>query len=73
MMEAFDIHMPKGYIYFAMFFSVCVERQNRRIRNNMEILVRGNTDCNETRFVCIENQQNNEHLDWRQYKSTYRV
>jgi predicted tellurium resistance membrane protein TerC len=30
--EAFDIHVPKGYIYFAMGFSVFVELLNLRLR-----------------------------------------
>ena len=28
MLESFDIHVPKGYIYFAMFFSISVETLN---------------------------------------------
>jgi predicted tellurium resistance membrane protein TerC len=30
--EGFDVHVPKGYIYFAMAFSVVVEMLNIRIR-----------------------------------------
>ena len=30
--EEFDQHIPKGYIYFAMFFSVFVEMINLRVR-----------------------------------------
>lgn len=30
--EGMDIHIPKGYIYFAMLFSVCVEMLNIKIR-----------------------------------------
>lgn len=30
--EGFDIHVPKGYIYFAMAFSVAVEMINLRLR-----------------------------------------
>lgn len=30
--EAFDVHVPKGYIYFAMAFSLAVEAINIRIR-----------------------------------------
>ena len=30
--EAFDVHVPKGYIYFAMGFSVFVEMLNIRLR-----------------------------------------
>lgn len=32
MVEGFDVHVPKGYIYFAMAFSVAVEMINLRIR-----------------------------------------
>lgn len=32
MVEGFDVHVPKGYIYFAMAFSVAVEMINIRIR-----------------------------------------
>ncbi|MBT8371744.1 MAG: TerC family protein [Deltaproteobacteria bacterium] len=30
--EGFDVHVPKGYIYFAMIFSVSVELLNLRVR-----------------------------------------
>ncbi len=30
--ESLDMHIPKGYIYFAMAFSVCVEMLNSKIR-----------------------------------------
>jgi predicted tellurium resistance membrane protein TerC len=30
--EGFDKPVPKGYIYFAMAFSVCVEMLNLRLR-----------------------------------------
>lgn len=32
MVEAFEVHIPKGYIYFAMGFSVFVEMLNLRLR-----------------------------------------
>jgi len=32
MAEGFDVHVPKGYIYFAMAFSVSVEMLNLRMR-----------------------------------------
>lgn len=32
--ESFDQHIPKGYLYFAMAFSVFVEMVNLRIRSN---------------------------------------
>ena len=31
--EGFDVHVPKGYIYFSMLFSLSVEMLNLRIRN----------------------------------------
>ncbi len=34
--EGFDVHVPKGYIYFAMAFSVGVELLNIRIRKKKE-------------------------------------
>jgi predicted tellurium resistance membrane protein TerC len=30
--ESFDLAIPKGYLYFAMAFSVCVEMVNIRMR-----------------------------------------
>jgi predicted tellurium resistance membrane protein TerC len=30
--EGFDVHVPKGYIYFAMGFAVFVEMMNVRLR-----------------------------------------
>lgn len=35
MVEGFDIHVPKGYIYFSMAFSVGVEMLNIRMRKRM--------------------------------------
>ena len=32
MAEGFDQHIPKGYVYFAMAFSVFVEMLNIRMR-----------------------------------------
>jgi predicted tellurium resistance membrane protein TerC len=36
MAEGFDQHIPKGYIYFAMGFSVFVEMINLRVRGKVE-------------------------------------
>ncbi|MDH3280004.1 MAG: TerC family protein [Gammaproteobacteria bacterium] len=33
--DGFDHHVPKGYIYFAMAFSVCVEMLNLRLRKRV--------------------------------------
>lgn len=35
MVEGFDIHVPKGYIYFSMAFSVTVEMLNIRLRKKL--------------------------------------
>ncbi len=34
--ESFDVHVPKGYVYFAMAFSVTVEMLNIRLRKSMK-------------------------------------
>jgi predicted tellurium resistance membrane protein TerC len=34
--EGFDVHVPKGYIYFAMAFSVLVEMLNIRLRRSQQ-------------------------------------
>jgi predicted tellurium resistance membrane protein TerC len=34
--EGLDVHVPKGYIYFAMAFSVCVEMVNLRVRRGKQ-------------------------------------
>jgi predicted tellurium resistance membrane protein TerC len=34
--EGFDVHVPKGYIYFAMAFSVAVEMLNLRMRKRIQ-------------------------------------
>jgi predicted tellurium resistance membrane protein TerC len=34
--EGFDLHIPKGYIYFAMAFSVAVEMLNLRLRKQRQ-------------------------------------
>ncbi|HMK14639.1 MAG TPA: TerC family protein [Burkholderiales bacterium] len=33
--DGFDHHVPKGYVYFAMAFSVCVEMLNLRVRKRV--------------------------------------
>ena len=37
--EGFDVHIPKGYIYFAMAFSVSVEVLNIRMRRREAVPV----------------------------------
>ena len=34
--EGFDVHVPKGYIYFSMAFSVAVEMLNLRLRKKQQ-------------------------------------
>ena len=38
--EGFDVHVPKGYIYFAMAFSVSVEMLNIRMRKKAAVPVK---------------------------------
>lgn len=40
MVEGFDVHVPKGYIYFAMAFSVAVEMLNIRMRKRQAVSVK---------------------------------
>ncbi len=35
--EAFDVHVPKGYVYFAMAFSLIVELLNLRMRKKSKV------------------------------------
>jgi predicted tellurium resistance membrane protein TerC len=35
MVEGFDVHVPKGYIYFAMAFSILVEVLNLKLRKKL--------------------------------------
>ncbi len=37
MAEGLDVHVPKGYIYFAMAFSFAVEILNIRVRKRSQI------------------------------------
>lgn len=37
--EAFGHHVPKGYIYFAVFFSLLVEVLNMRMRKNKQVAI----------------------------------
>lgn len=40
MVEGFDVHVPKGYIYFAMAFSITVEMLNIRMRKKQKVPVK---------------------------------
>jgi hypothetical protein len=69
MLESFDVHVPKGYIYFAMFFSIAVESLNL-LRNKKTRCKPQNcslvTGCNPFRlycFLCLTNQAINR-LVW---------
>ena len=48
MVEGFDVHTPKGYIYFAMAFSVAVEMLNIRMRRKKTEPVRLHKPLRET-------------------------
>jgi predicted tellurium resistance membrane protein TerC len=39
-MEAFEKHVPRGYVYFAMAFSLAVELLNLRMRARAEAPVK---------------------------------
>ena len=45
--EAFDVHVPKGYVYFAMAFAVFVEMLNIRIRKKTAPVVLHNQFSDE--------------------------
>jgi predicted tellurium resistance membrane protein TerC len=38
--EGWDLHIPKGYIYFAMAFSLAVEMLNIRMRTRKSLHLR---------------------------------
>ncbi len=40
--EAFDQHLPKGYIYFAMVYALFVEMLNLRMKKNQKLKRKGN-------------------------------
>lgn len=45
--EGFDLHIPKGYIYFAMAFSLGVEMLNIRLRKSSQAAVKLHKSLNE--------------------------
>jgi len=45
--EGFDLHIPKGYIYFAMAFSLGVEMLNIRLRKSSQAAVKLHKNVNE--------------------------
>lgn len=47
LVEGFDVHVPKGYIYFAMIFSLGVEMINIKLRKTMDKPVELRKDYNE--------------------------
>ena len=48
MVEGFDVHVPKGYIYFAMAFSVAVEMLNIRMRRTQAAPVKLHKQIRDT-------------------------
>nr|VXZ92576.1 Uncharacterized lipoprotein ygdR precursor [Klebsiella pneumoniae] len=68
MLESFDVHVPKGYIYFAMFFSIAVESLNL-LRNKKTRCKPQNcspvTGCNPFQtllLLCLTNQAINRRV-----------
>ena len=55
--EGFDVHVPKGYIYFAMAFSVSVEMINLRLRKKEAKPVRLRRRCCRSRQVPSRSQK----------------
>jgi predicted tellurium resistance membrane protein TerC len=51
MVEGFDVHVPKGYIYFAMAFSVGVEMLNLRMRKKQAVPVQLHKKITENEFI----------------------
>jgi len=51
MVEGFDVHVPKGYIYFAMAFSVGVEMLNLRMRKKQAVPVQLHKKMAETEVI----------------------
>ena len=47
--ESFEVHIPKGYIYFAMGFSIFVEAINLRIRRRKPVHLRARYSEKEKR------------------------
>ena len=39
--DGLDLHIPRGYVYFAMAFSVFVEMMNLRLRKGRAVELRG--------------------------------
>lgn len=64
-LESFDVHVPKGYIYFAMFFSIAVETLNLWRNKKKSALMKsvaprkgseyraGPTSSHSLRFYCF--------------------
>lgn len=53
--DAFDQHIPKGYIYFAMAFSIVVEFLNMRLRKKTEPVQLHNPYSNDDEAKALEN------------------
>lgn len=53
--EAFHVEIPKGYIYFAMFFSLMVEILNQKLRKKTEpVHLRQNEIIDEEKYSVID-------------------
>ena len=46
--ESFDVHVPKGYLYAAMAFSLAVEALNIRSRNKRQMLASQTSSTSES-------------------------
>ena len=52
--EGFDVHIPKGYIYIAMMFSVSVEILNLRVRKRQMAVFALQKKCNAALALCVD-------------------
>lgn len=73
--RGFDLHIPKGYIYFAMAFSLGVEMLNIRLRKSSQAAVKLHKSVNETANSSSLKKKAVQctasfYLDNRKYRST---
>jgi predicted tellurium resistance membrane protein TerC len=57
MVEGFDVHVPKGYIYFAMAFSVAVEMINLRVRARTRPPIKLHNRYSRAKTKLLENER----------------
>lgn len=55
-LESFDIHVPKGYIYFAMFFSIAVESLNLIRKQKESALILRTLSCGRAYSLLLPSQ-----------------